>query len=203
MRYLFISLVTITIGALANCSKPSIHFSASANTLKAKAREAHKFCKENNMNQDFSILIDMSIHSGKKRLFIYDFNKNKIIASYLVSHGCCESPWTDDQTKTSPTFSNVPNSHCSSLGKYKLGERGWSSYGINIKYLLIGLESSNNNALKRDVVFHSWDLVGDDETYPQGTPEGWGCPAVSNNAFREIDRLLQSSNKSTLMWIFK
>ena len=170
--------------------------------IQDKASQAIKFCEQNNMNEEFCILVDMNIHSGKKRLFIYDFKENKVKLSYLVSHGCGENPWTSDQSKTNPMFSNVPNSHCSSLGKYEIGARGWSNYGVHVKYLLHGLDSSNSNALERAIVFHSWEIVEDEETYPKGTPEGWGCPAVSNNAFRKIDELLQSSGKPTLMWIY-
>lgn len=154
------------------------------------------------MNEEFCILVDMSIHSGKKRLFVYDFKEHKVLSSYLVSHGCCDNIWSSDQSKTNPSFSNVPDSHCSSLGKFKIGERGYSSFGVNTKYLLHGLESTNSNALERDIVFHSWSMVNDEETFPQGTPEGWGCPAVSNNSFLEIDELLKNADKPTLMWIY-
>ena len=44
-----------------------------------KAQEALEFCKKNKFNTDYAILIDMSLHSGVKRLFVYDFNENKII----------------------------------------------------------------------------------------------------------------------------
>ena len=167
------------------------------------ADEAEFYCDYNNLNEDFCILIDMSLHSGKKRFFIFNLKTREIEKSYLVSHGCGDSLWSGDLTKTNPTFSNVINSHSSSLGKYKIGERGWSSYGVNINYRIHGLENTNSNANSRGIVFHSWDPVSDTEIYPRGTPEGWGCPAVSNNAFLEIDLLLKRSKKPTLMWIFK
>jgi hypothetical protein len=167
------------------------------------AEEAEFYCKADGFNEDFCILIDMSIHSGKKRFFVYNFKTMEIEKSYLVSHGCGDSLWSGDLTKTNPTFSNINNSHSSSLGKYRIGERGWSSYGVNINYRIHGLESTNSNAAARDIVFHSWDPVSDEEVYPKGTPEGWGCPAVSNNAFLEIDLLLKRSKKPVLMWIYK
>jgi len=169
----------------------------------SKIAEAKEFCKENSYNQDFCILIDMSIHSGKKRFFILNLKTKEIEKSYLVSHGCGNSLWQRDLTKTNPIFSNVENSYSSSLGKYKIGDRGWSNFGVNINYRLHGLEASNSNANDRDIVFHSWNAVSDKELYPNGTPEGWGCPAISNNAFLEIDPLLRYSKKPTLMWIYK
>lgn len=168
----------------------------------SKANEALEFCKAKNMNQDFCILIDFGIHSGKKRFFVWDFKQNKIIHQFLVGHGCGDNSWSGDETKDNPSFSNIEDSHRSSLGKYKIGERGYSSWGVNTKYLMHGLESTNSNALKRIIVFHSWEEVADEEVYPKGTPEGWGCPTISNASFRVIDPLLKASSKPVLMWIY-
>ncbi len=172
------------------------------NFTRSKANEALTFCKAKRMNNEFCILIDLGIHSGRKRLFVWDFRRDTITHSFLVGHGCCDKPWGQTFSKESPEFSNVENSHCSSLGKFKIGERGYSSWGVNIKYLLHGLESSNNNALDRVIVFHSWERVSDEEVYPDGTPEGWGCPTLSNNSFKIIDTLLKATSKPVLMWIY-
>jgi len=196
---LFICISTLFI----NCTdKPEISTINTVEVLNTKSIEALEFCKQHDYNQDFCILIDMSIHSGKKRFFVWDFKSNKVISEYMVAHGCGQNQWHGDESKTNPSFSNIVDSHCSSLGKYKIGKRGWSTYGVNINYRLHGLESTNSNACKRDVVFHSWSAVTDDEVYPSGTIEGWGCPAISNNSFLEIDELLKKTDKPTLMWIF-
>ena len=175
--------------------------SSQIKSIYTRGRIAAQYCEENNLNTDFCILIDMSVHSGKKRFHFWDFRTNQIIDSYLVSHGFCEGPWGEDISKSSIEFSNIENSHCSSRGKYKIGERGWSSFGVRIKYILHGLETTNSNAKDRSIVFHSWVMVSDQEVFPAGTPEGWGCPAISNNAFNEIDAYLKNSGP-TLMWIY-
>lgn len=171
--------------------------------LEIKSKEALAFCKKNNYNQDFCILIDMSIHSGLNRFFVYDFKKNITIMTMLVGHGCGNYPWSQDWSKDNPSFSNVDGSHCSSLGKYKIGQRAYSDWGIHIKYVLQGLEKSNSNAEKRFIVFHSWEKVPEKEVYPDGTGEGWGCPTISNNNMKTIDPMLKESKKSVLMWIYK
>ena len=167
-----------------------------------KANKAKKFCLENELNTDFCILIDMSIHSGKNRLFVYNFKTDSIINTALCAHGCCDNEWSADSTKTAPYFSNIPDSHCSSIGKYKIGKRGYSNWGININYRLHGLESTNSNAYSRAIVLHSWDIIAEKETYPTGSPEGWGCPAVSNNFMRKLDSLIKDEQKSILLWIY-
>lgn len=180
-------------------SRPKVSW----NKMQQKSLEAERFCRDKKFNTRHCILIDMSLHSGIKRFFVWDFQRDTIIYSCLVGHGCCDNVWNTDNTKDNPRFSNVDGSHCSSLGKYKIGERGHSDWGIGIKYLLHGLEKTNNNALSRFVVFHSWERVSDREVYPDGTPEGWGCPIVSDNSMKKIDALLRQSNKPVLMWIYK
>jgi hypothetical protein len=184
--------------AVAKNNKPK----ANPTLLEDKAKEALAFCKKNHYNQDFCILIDMSIHSGLNRFFVYDFNKNTSSMSMLVGHGCGNYPWSSDWTRDKPKFSNVDGSHCSSLGKYKIGQRAWSDWGINVKYVLHGLDKTNSNAQSRYIVFHSWEKVSEKEIYPDGTAEGWGCPTISNNNMKIIDPMLKASKKPVLMWIY-
>jgi hypothetical protein len=172
--------------------------------LKTKAlnTEAFKFCIENDFDTNFCFMIDMNLHSGKSRFFVWDLNNEKALDSGLVSHGTCEASYIDSIQDDSK-FSNIPNSHCSSLGKYKVGDRAYSNWGINVKYWIHGIEETNSNAVKRVVVLHSWSLVPDDETHPSGSTESWGCPAVSNNFMRRLDKILQRTDKPVLLWIFR
>lgn len=170
---------------------------------KEKAQSALAYNKKFDFNERFCILIDMSIHSGLKRFVVWNFKKDTIVYSFLVGHGCCDNSWNDDESAAKAKFSNEDGSHCSSLGKYKIGERARSDWGVNIKYVLNGLDKTNSNAQKRFIVFHSWEVVSDEEIYPDGTPEGWGCPTISNNSFLLIDKILQKSEKPVLMWIYQ
>jgi len=205
VQNVFLLVATLFLG----CSAPDIFENEPAKPVikientREKAAKALKFCKSQQFNTEFCILIDMSLHSGVKRFIVLDFKKDTVTNSFLVGHGCCKQPWSKDATKENPTFSNVDGSHCSSLGKYKIGERAYSDWGVNIKYVLHGLEPSNSNAQKRFIVFHSWEAVSDEEVFPNGTPEGWGCPTISNNSFKWIDPMLKSSSKPVLMWIYK
>jgi hypothetical protein len=167
-----------------------------------KAKQALTFCKQRGYNTNYCILIDLSLPSGVKRFMVWDFRKHTILVSGLVSHGCGIYPWSGIWSKDKPTFSNAANSHCSSLGKYQVGDRAASAWGIHIKYYLKGLESTNSNAYARDVVLHSWEQVPDDEVYPNGTPEDWGCPAVSDNTMKTVDALLHKQKKHLLLWIY-
>lgn len=167
-----------------------------------KASLAKAYCKQHKMNTDVAILIDMKIPSGLKRFVVWDYKRDTIEMSGLVTHGCGLKKWGRDQSAEEPVFSNVTDSHCSSLGKYKIGARGYSTFGIHVNYLLYGLDKTNNNALARTVVLHSWDAVSDKETYPAGIAESWGCPAVSNDFMMKIDDVLKTKTKPVLLWIY-
>jgi len=188
---------------------PIVHTIATEQTinvnerLKQKAAEASVFCKKENFDAVHCLLMDTKVHSGKNRLFLWDFKKSKVIEEGLVSHGCCGHPWGGTETKTAVQFSNVSESHCSSVGKFALQDRGYSNWGINVNYKLHGLDSTNSHAFKRTIVFHSWEMVGEKETYPEGTPEGWGCPAVSNEFLRKLDPILKKKKKKVLFWIYE
>jgi hypothetical protein len=174
----------------------------SYHSLKKKAKEALAYCTQKRFNTTYCILIDMSMHSGLNRFIVWDFTRDTILMAIPVSHGCGDNNWRSDDSKTNPCISNVDGSHCSSVGKYKIGKRGNSNWGIGVNYLMHGLETSNSNALARQIVFHSWEAVPDDETYPNGCPEGWGCPAISNNNMRIIDSLLKKQTTPVLMWVY-
>lgn len=168
----------------------------------SKVDSAKSFCKANKFNTDFCFLLNMKIHSGLHRFYIYDFSTKTLIDSGLVSHGCGSKPWSMGYSAENPVFSNTPESHTSSLGKYKIGKRDYSQWGVGIKYYLHGLESSNSKAYDRQIVFHSWDAITDDAIYPIGSAEGWGCPAISDNFFRRVDEKLKASEKPVLLWMF-
>ncbi len=208
MRLLY-TILFVFSASLIGCNNPVTKNSVIENPTinliqtKTKAKLAFKFCKTQHFNTEFCILIDMSLHSGLKRFLVWDFKKDTIVNSFLVGHGCGDNPWNNDFSKENPKFSNTDGSHCSSLGKYKIGERAYSDWGVHVKYVLHGLEPTNSNAFKRFIVFHSWEVISDEEVYPDGTPEGWGCPTISDNSFKIIDPLLKSSAKPVLMWIYK
>lgn len=161
-----------------------------------------KYCKKEKFDTTLAIFINYKKHSGTKRGYVIDLRNKLAKDSFIVSHGCGVNVWGSDGSKDSPEFSNEFESHCSSLGKYKIQGRAYSQWGINVKYVMYGLDKTNSNAYKRTIVLHGWESVSSQEVYPSGTPEGWGCPAVSNSTMTYLDSLLSPIGKPMLLWAF-
>lgn len=161
-----------------------------------KARSLKTYLTQNKQfNQKTAILIDMRQHSGKYRLFVYDLDSMKIQSKGLVAHGS----GSETDNPDSLIFSNIPNSYCTSLGKYKIGYAYTGSFGKS--YKLHGLESTNNKAFERLVVLHRYSCVPDDEQlFP--ICNSLGCPMVSEQYFEELDTYIHGSSKPIILEIF-
>jgi len=195
---LFICAILMACGNTVD-SKPEANIPAK--DYYTKHTEALTYCKSNGFSTDYYFLVDLSVHSGRNRFFVYDFKQKKVMAQNLVTHGACDAFEPNDTPNEKAKFNNRIDSHCSALGKYKVGKRDYSSWGINVKYWLDGMEETNANARDRVVVLHSWEKVSDVEIYPSYSPLSWGCPAVSDNFMRTLDAKLQATKKPVLLWI--
>lgn len=196
---IFISILLLITGCSTEPNKKSaitLH-----TELTAKSIEAKKYCLENNLDTTYCVLIDMKIPSGKFRFFVWDFNTDSILDKGLCSHGSC-AQITIPENEEEPYFTNQSGSYCSSLGKYKIGKRGYSNYGIHVNYKLHGLEKTNDNAFDRIIVLHSFNNLENNEIHPYKAIESWGCPAVSDNMMTKMDQRLSKTEKSVLMWIY-
>ena len=160
-----------------------------------RASQARSYALKNNFSMSYCFLIDMSIQSGRNRFFVYDLERNMVMMSGLVAHGNCKQGFLND-----PKFSNIPGCGCSSLGKYKIGEKYIGQYGKS--YKLYGLESTNSNAYKRAIVLHGTTCIPDREIYPQGVCNSFGCAMVSQKFFEHIASLIDRSKRPIVLWIY-
>lgn len=150
------------------------------------------YAVKNKCNQDYAFIVDMRIPSFKKRFFVYNLKKDSLINSGFVAHG------TGSETfKGELVFSNVPDSRCTSLGKYKIGTSYKGIYGFS--YRLQGLDSTNNNALKRAIVLHGNSCVPDIETDEYPICFSYGCTMVSLNFLQQLKRYISKQGKSPIL----
>ncbi len=170
---------------------------AAALRLKQRTTGLAEYVTTNGFNTDYCFMVDMSIPSGKKRFFVYNIKKDSVEFTSLVSHGSGSyKPDCNDQL----TFSNLPNSLATSIGKYKIGTSYYGTYGLS--YKLFGLDSTNNKAYERAIVLHSDSYVPETETYPRHIYESSGCPIVSPNFLAVLGKYINTSTKPVLLWIY-
>ena len=161
---------------------------------KAFAMIAKNWCTVHHYNTRFFFFVDMSLQSGKKRFFVYDIKADSAVDAGLVAHGCCSYRFL-----VKARFSNEPGCGCSSTGKYKIGGKYEGNYGT--AYKLTGLDSSNSNAAKRNIVLHSYYSVPDQEVYPDAIGNSYGCVMVSQKFFKTVEQKIDSSAKPLLLWV--
>lgn len=131
-------------------------------------------------NDQLLSIVDFSLASSKKRLFIIDVKNNKLLFNTYVSHG------RNSGREMANQFSNEPESNKSSLGFYVTGGTYTGKHGYSMR--LLGEERGiNDNANSRAIVMHSAAYVSEAAIRQQGfIGRSLGCPALPENLYKPI-----------------
>ena len=123
-------------------------------------------------NTSIISIVDFSLPSSKKRLFVIDMQNGSLLFNTYVSHG------RGSGQAMATRFSNRPGSNMSSLGFYITGGTYIGEHGVSLR--LQGIEKGiNDKALKRGIVMHSADYVEEDYIQQRGySGRSEGCPAI-------------------------
>ena len=175
-----VSVISLIAGAFVLCNLRPVDLQNKADALKT-------YCQEHGYNIDYGILVDFGRFSLQKRLYVYDFNKNKVVMRSLSGHGS-----GGNSTILRPDFSNAHGSHCSSLGHYKIGR---NRYMYNRKgvpaFELVGLDKTNSNALNRGILIH-----------PAVGPLSWGCVTLPVVRYHQLSEFLKTQ-RNVIMWVYE
>lgn len=121
-------------------------------------------------NKNYISMIDFTQHSANRRFYMINRDTGKV-DQWTVAHGAGSDPDNDGYPQY---FSNVPDSHMSSLGSYLIQEKYVSSkFGDSLR--LDGIDATNSNVRDRAIVLHPSHYVNDGASL-QG--RSWGCPAI-------------------------
>lgn len=145
--------------------------------LKAKGRLS---------NDKILSIADLTLPSGKKRLFVIDLKNYKVLFVTYVAHG--KKTGLDKALY----FSNEPESNKTSVGFYTtLGTySGSHGYSLRLEGQEIGF---NSNALERDIVIHSAKYVDESVVKSQGfIGRSLGCPALSPKIYKDVINKIKS-----------
>ncbi|MFN3199077.1 MAG: murein L,D-transpeptidase catalytic domain family protein [Bradymonadia bacterium] len=143
--------------------------------------------REETARFDYAI-IDFSMHSSDARQWVFDLLTGDLLWRLHVAHGEASSDPNDPAW--SVVFSNIPESHQSSLGMIRTAESYVGDWGIS--YRLDGLEPGfNDNVRRRDIVMHPWEESRPEYVNTHGiTGTTWGCPGIDDRvAPAVVDRL--------------
>ena len=150
----------------------------------------HSLKEKGLITKNILTLIDFSLSSNNKRLWVIDLDKNVVLFHTLVAHG------RNTGEEFANEFSNQAESFKSSIGFYATAEIYNGKHGLSLK--LDGLDKGlNDNARERAVVMHGADYVS--ETFIKQNKRlgrSQGCPAIPVALNEKIINLIK--NKSCL-----
>lgn len=139
-------------------------------------------CARRSGEIDGSLLtvIDYSLPSTAKRLWVMDMPTRRVLFHELVAHG----EGSGDLEAVS--FSNRPGSRCSSLGLFRTEDIYAGRHGASLR--LEGLEPGiNDNAMDRALVIHGAAYVNPRIAATYGRlGRSHGCPALDRRVNRPI-----------------
>ena len=204
-RFFLFALWLLILGAIVFAAATSGLFSPGGipgnsryPELEFRAEKALKYAQRKGLNDKYCLFLDYSIPSGKPRLFVWSFNEGRVVYSGYAMHG--PGRGSTDET---PVFSNVPGSHCSSIGRFEVTrQRGRRN---KTGFCLKGLEISNSSAYSRGIMIHSSKWV-DRNRWRRYIPLNdrccLGCVTVSTRDMAYINRLVSKQEGNLLLWSY-
>ena len=143
---------------------------------------------ENDLKSPILTVIDFSLPSTEKRLWVIDPAKGLILHNSVVAHG------RNSGELLAKTFSNQPESFQSSLGFYKTAETYQGKHGYSLR--LDGLEKGfNDQARNRAIVIHGADYAKEEFAKSTGRlGRSLGCPALPPELSAKVIDLIKDGS---------
>lgn len=121
--------------------------------------------------RDIVGIADFGVHSANRRFYFVNLDREEI-SPFHVSHGTGSDPEHDGWLNS---YSNTEGSNATSRGAYVTWEWYTGRYGTSVR--LGGLDSTNDNALRRYIVMHRANYAEPSHI------ERWGRLGRSNGCF--------------------
>jgi hypothetical protein len=155
-----------------------------AAALRAQARALHAGAADGRI----LTVIDYSLPSRARRLWVLDLARDSVLAHELVAHGRNTG---DDLARR---FSNRPGSLQSSLGTFVTGRTYRGRHGLSLR--LRGLDAGlNDRAEARAIVVHGADYVSPGIVRRLGRlGRSQGCPALEPDVAARVIGLIRDGS---------
>lgn len=169
------SYATSDVSSLAK-QAPNLNTKVISLALTAYKKAEHKGYS----NSPILTVVDYALPSNKKRLWVFDVKKHKLLYHTYVAQG------RGTGIKWARRFSNQPGTRESSLGLYKTDQTYFGHNGYSLK--LTGLDQGfNNNAYRRSIVMHGAWYMSPQYIKNRGRAGlSFGCFAVSKKLAKPI-----------------
>ncbi len=140
----------------------------------------YKLSDQKLLDKNILTIIDFTLSSTKKRMWVLDMINNKVLFNTVVAHG--KNTGGEFATK----FSNTVNSLQSSLGFYITGETYFGKNGYSM--FIDGMEKQfNSKARERYVVVHGAAYANPSFAKKLGRlGRSYGCPALPTALTNDI-----------------
>jgi hypothetical protein len=151
-----------------------------AEVLELALRAFETAWKNGDTRERIITVIDYSMPSSERRLWVIDLASNRLLFHEYVAHG------SGSGGDTASRFSNRDGSHQSNIGLMKTAETYSGKHGYSLR--LDGLERGwNSNARARSIVIHAADYVSEAFIRANGRlGRSWGCPALRPEISRRL-----------------
>jgi hypothetical protein len=125
-------------------------------------------------------LIDYSLPSTTRRLWVFDLHTGKLLFNELVAHG------RNSGDNMATRFSDSMESKASSIGLFRTADTYIGHNGYSLR--LDGLEPGfNGHARERAIVMHGAAYVDANTAKANGRlGRSWGCPAVREAVAHQV-----------------
>ena len=127
-------------------------------------------------NKHYVVIVDYSKPIEDVRLFVVDMDKSTVVLRSTVAHAF------NSGFRYATDFSNQMDSKKSSIGAYQTLGTYFGGFGYSMR--IKGLESINNNAERRLIIFHSNKLMR--------TAWSYGCFATPEETNKKIIDLVKN-----------
>ena len=138
-------------------------------------------------------VIDYSLPSTSRRLWVIDLDAGELLFHELVAHG------KNTGANRARDFSNKSGSLQSSLGVFRTARTYSGKHGYSLR--LDGLEPGfNDNARDRSIVIHGASYVTDGFAAEHGRlGRSWGCPALDPEVSAQV---IDAIEGGTLLMVY-
>jgi hypothetical protein len=151
-----------------------------AGTLELALHAYRRAEEENLLGRKRLTVIDYSLASTQRRLWVLDPDSGRVLFAERVAHG------KGSGDLLAARFGNEPESHLSSLGVFRTAETYEGAHGYSLR--VDGLDKgTNDRARERDIVFHGASYATEAFGREHGRlGRSFGCPAIAPGVARAV-----------------